>query len=154
MFYQNSILILSSIKIRRKNLLGCLIFLIKMEGGLFLWTRSKTFWGTIFKFILFVSTKSSRGLFDLSGHHMENEELEVLSKDIMETLDEDGDGDISKEGKYRYLSTNNTCFVVCTLQNSSNTLWKGKASLERTMLQFYASLNFYWMKQHFLSPIA
>ena len=33
----------------------------------------------------------------MSGHNIEREELEVLSKDIMETLDEDGDGDISKE---------------------------------------------------------
>lgn len=46
---------------------------------------------------MFVFTKYSRGLFDLSGHRIEREELEVVSKDIMETLDEDGDGDISKE---------------------------------------------------------
>lgn len=48
-------------------------------------------------YFVFSQNECSRGLFDLSGHNVEKEELEVLSKDIMETLDEDGDGDISKE---------------------------------------------------------
>ena len=50
-----------------------------------------------YSILFFFWTKCPRGLFDLSGHRIEREELEIVSKDIMETLDEDGDGDISKE---------------------------------------------------------
>ena len=33
----------------------------------------------------------------MSGHTIDGEELSVVSADIMATIDEDGDGDITKE---------------------------------------------------------
>ena len=33
----------------------------------------------------------------MSGQTIESEELDAVSKDMMATLDEDGDGDVSKE---------------------------------------------------------
>ena len=37
------------------------------------------------------------GLFEMSGHEIETEELEEASKDIMATIDFDGDGEVTRE---------------------------------------------------------
>ena len=38
----------------------------------------------------------SSGLFEMAGQQIEEEDLEAASKDIMATIDEDGDGDVTK----------------------------------------------------------
>ena len=36
------------------------------------------------------------GLFEMAGQEVEDEDLDAVSKDIMATIDEDGDGDVTK----------------------------------------------------------
>lgn len=38
----------------------------------------------------------SSGLLDMAGQVISDEDLEAASKDIMSTIDEDGDGDVTK----------------------------------------------------------
>lgn len=39
---------------------------------------------------------SCSGLFGMAGQEIEDEDLNTVSKDIMSTIDEDGDGDVTK----------------------------------------------------------
>ena len=39
------------------------------------------------------------GLFEMAGQEIEDEDLNTVSKDIMSTIDEDGDGDVTKVRK-------------------------------------------------------
>ena len=42
------------------------------------------------------------GLFEMAGQKIEEEDLEVASKDIMTTIDEDGDGDVTKVQRFYF----------------------------------------------------
>ena len=44
----------------------------------------------------------SSGLFEMAGQQIEEEDLEAASKDIMATIDEDGDGDVTKVQKFYF----------------------------------------------------
>ena len=43
------------------------------------------------------------GLFEMAGQEVEEEDLDAVSKDIMSTIDEDGDGDVTKVKNFRFL---------------------------------------------------
>ena len=43
------------------------------------------------------------GLFEMAGQEVEEEDLDAVSKDIMSTIDEDGDGDVTKVNYLRFL---------------------------------------------------
>ena len=49
----------------------------------------------------------------MSGHHIDGEELSVVSAEIMNTLDEDGDGDISKEEFIKHALKRNPLKHLC-----------------------------------------
>lgn len=51
---------------------------------------------------------SCSGLFEMAGQEIEDEDLDTVSKDIMSTIDEDGDGDVTKVRKI--LSKHNFLF--------------------------------------------
>ena len=42
---------------------------------------------------------SCSGLFEMAGQEIADEDLDSVSKDIMSTIDEDGDGDVTKVRK-------------------------------------------------------
>ena len=45
----------------------------------------------------FFKVDYSSGLFEMNGCTIDEEDLEAASKDIMATIDEDGDGDVTKD---------------------------------------------------------
>ena len=55
----------------------------------------------------------------MSGHHIDQEELAEVSRDIMITLDEDGDGDISKEEFIKHALKRNHLKHLCWTSNKS-----------------------------------
>ena len=52
---------------------------------------------------LAIIINSSSGLFEMAGQQIEEEDLEDASKDIMATIDEDGDGDVTKVQNFKLL---------------------------------------------------
>ena len=48
---------------------------------------------------ILIDSDSCSGLFEMAGQEIEDEDLNTVSKDIMSTIDEDGDGDVTKVRK-------------------------------------------------------